>query len=183
MNRSLISTLVASVALFGIQLAHGAETYTPITTGPQFRAATIAPDRAASAPLIASVERALLRSDAACASHDDNAVAEVFTDFAIIEYQSSVVGQFVGISANTDEACWATSVLATSRVSGSSIWIYPTSEPNDVIIQYTAVVGSGTAQHTIQDLALVEMTGDRIARIRDYMPRVESGFRLDLAKQ
>ena len=46
-------------------------------------------------------------------------------------------------------------------------------DPNDVLIQYTGVPGAGTAQHEVQDIALVEMAGDRISQIRDYMTRVD----------
>ena len=53
------------------------------------------------------------------------------------------------------------------------IWIYPTGDPNDVLVQYTAVVGMGTAQRAVQDLALVEMAGDRIAQIRDFGSQVD----------
>jgi hypothetical protein len=143
----------------------------------------MAPDRPTSAPLIANVERALSRYAAGCGIHDENAGADVFTSFAVIEYASSVAGHFIGIDAIGAENCWAASALTDTRLSESPIWIYPTSEANDVFIQYTVVIGTGAAQHTVQDIALVEMAGDRIARIRDYTPQVDSTFQLNLAEE
>jgi hypothetical protein len=34
-------------------------------------------------------------------------------------------------------------------------------EANDVLIQYAVAIGTGAAQYTLQDIALVEMAGDR----------------------
>ncbi|MEA3183390.1 MAG: hypothetical protein QOI59_6913 [Gammaproteobacteria bacterium] len=123
--------------------------------------------------LIARVERALSRYAAACATRDEKAMAEVFTDFAVIAYASSAPGRFIASGAIAAEECWAAGALTGTSSNESPIWIYPTSDPNDVLIQYTVVPGAGTAQHEVQDIALVEMAGDRISQIRDYMTRVD----------
>jgi hypothetical protein len=114
------------------------------------------------------VERALSSYAAGCAIHDEKAVAEVFTDFAVIEYASNIPGRFTASDAITVDRCWAASALTVPFPSESPIWIYPTTDPNDVMLQYTIVVGTGTSQHAVQDIAIVEMSGNRIAQIRDY---------------
>jgi hypothetical protein len=95
-------------------------------------------------------------------------MAEVFTDFAVIEYASNIPGRFTGSDAITADRCWAASALTVPFPSESPIWIYPTTDPNDVMIQYTIAIGTGTARHAVPDIAIVEMAGDRIAKIRDY---------------
>jgi hypothetical protein len=165
----------------GTQLTIAAEEPV-VTTAPQFRPVTMAPGRSTSASLIAHVERALSRYAAGCESHDENAMADVFTSFAVIEYASSVAGFFVSTDAIAAERCWAASALTSTRLKESPILIYPTSDAHDVFIQYTVVIDTGAAQQTVQDIALVEMAGDRIARIRDYMSPIDSAFQLKLAK-
>jgi hypothetical protein len=174
MNELLSSLIVASIVPLGTQAALGAETDPAFTAGSQFRSVTMTPDRPSSAPLIANVERALSRYAAGCRTHDETIIADVFTSLAVIEYASSVAGHFVATDAIAAETCWAASALTGTRLQESPIWIYPTSEANDVLIQYTVVIGTGNAQRTVQDIALVEMAGDRIARIRDYLPPVDS---------
>jgi hypothetical protein len=124
-----------------------------------------------STNLISRVERALSSYAASCATGDEKAMAEVFTGFAVIAYASDIPGRFIASDAITADRCWAASALTVTFPSESPIWIYPTSDLNDVMVQYTAVVGKGTAQHVVQDIALVEMAGDRIAQIRDYASR------------
>jgi hypothetical protein len=126
MNKPLVALIRASLLLLGAQSALAAETEMVVTAGLQFRPVTMAPDQATSAPLIASVERALSRYAAGCEAHDENAIAEVFTSFAVIAYASSVPGRFVATNATTAERCWAASALTSARE--SPIWLYPTSE-------------------------------------------------------
>ncbi len=182
MHKPLISLIVAGVVPLGTQLTTAAEAEPVVTTALQFRPVTMAPDRSTSAPLIANVERALSRYASGCETHDENAIAGVFTSFAVIEYASSVAGLFVSTDAIAAERCWAAIALTSARLKESPILIYPTSDANDVFIQYTVVIGTGTAQKTVQDIALVEMARDRIARIRDYMSPVDSAFQLNLTK-
>jgi hypothetical protein len=100
-----------------------AEAEPMVTTEPQFRPVTMAPDRSTSAPLIANVERTLSRYAAGCETHDENATAGVFTSFAVIEYASSVAGLFVSTDAITAERCWAASALTSARLKESPILI------------------------------------------------------------
>jgi hypothetical protein len=58
--------------------------------------------------------------------------------------------------------------VSCDRSSDSSFVIYLTSEVNTLLVQYPLAVGSGNEARSIQDLALMEIDGNRIARIRDY---------------
>src|SRR5260370_8135538 len=94
MNNPFIPLMIFNTVALGAQFALAAETEPVVTAGPQFRSVTMAPDRPTSAPLIANVERALSRYAAGCGTHDENAVADVFTRFAVIEYPSTFAGLF-----------------------------------------------------------------------------------------
>lgn len=127
------------------------------------------PERTDTARLMTTVERALSRYVAGCAAHDKDVNAGIFTDFAVIEYSAGAPGRFVGSDAISSDRCWAGDALAGRPPADLPIWIYPTSDANTVLIQYTVVVDRGAARHSVQDIAVLEMSGDRIARIRDYM--------------
>ena len=177
MQTPIMSLIVASVMSLGTQLAPATEAGPTVPSAPQFRPFNMPHDAPTTASLIANVERVLSRYAAGCETHDEGAIAGVFTRFAVIEYASSGSGHFVGTLATTAENCWAANALTSAGLKDRPIWIYPTSEANDVLIQYTVVIGTGATQHTVQDAALVEMAGDRIARICDYMPPpVDSAF-------
>jgi hypothetical protein len=171
-NASIQRLLAAALLTIGMQtaLAGGSGN---LTASAPFRYATTPGGTVDSANLISRVERALASYATGCASRDEKAMAKVFTGFAVIAYASNIPGRFIAGDAITADRCWAGSALAGQFSSASPIWIYPTGDPNDVFIQYTAVVGTGTAQRAVQDIALVEMAGDRIAQIRDFGSQVD----------
>jgi hypothetical protein len=173
MTNTLMQRLLATVLLtLSMQTAFAGDSVgEDLTQSALFRYPATTSGTVNSANLISRVERALLTYAAGCATRDEKALAEVFSDFALIAYASNIPGRFIASDAITAERCWAASALTVTLPSESPIWIYPTSDPNDVLVQYTALVGTGTAQHTVQDIALVEMAGDRIAQIRDYVSR------------
>jgi hypothetical protein len=172
MTSSLLLRLLAIVLLtIGMRMALAGGAAGNITESALFRYPTTTGGTVDSTNLISRVERALLSYAAGCATRDEKAMAEVFTGFAVIAYASNIPGRFIASDAIAADRCWAASALTVTFPSESPIWIYPTSDPNDVMVQYTAVVGTGTAQHAVQDIALVEMAGDRIAQIRDYASR------------
>jgi hypothetical protein len=163
--------LVAMCMLIGMQTALAGDAAGNNTESALFRYRATTGGTVDSANLISRVERALLSYAASCATRDEKAMAEVFTGFAVIAYASNTPGRFIASDAIAADRCWAGSALTVTSPSESPIWIYPTSDPNDVMVQYTAVVGTGTAEHAVQDIALVEMAGDRIAQIRDGASR------------
>jgi hypothetical protein len=174
MTNALMQRLLATVLLtIGMQTAFAGDAEGNPTEGTLFRYPATTSGTVDSADLISRVERALSSYTAACAIHDEKAMAEVFTGFAVIAYSSKIPGQFNASDAIAADRCWAASALTGTFSSESPIWIYPTGDPNDALIQYTAVVGTGTAQRAVQDIALVEMAGHRIAQIRDYASRVD----------
>jgi hypothetical protein len=175
MTNTLMQRLLATVLLtLSMQTAFaGGSLGEDLAESALFRYPATTSGTVDSANLISRVERALLTYAAGCATRDQKALAEVFTDFAVIAYASNIPGRFIASDAITADRCWAASALTVTFPSESPIWIYPTSDPNDVMVQYTAVVGTGTAQHAVQDIALVEMAGDRIAEIRDYASRAD----------
>jgi hypothetical protein len=172
MTSALMQRLLATVLLIiGMQTVFAGDAAGNLTESALFRYPATTGGTVDSANLISRVERALSSYAAGCATRDEKAMAEVFTGFAVIAYASDIPGRFIASDAITADRCWAASALTVTFPSESPIWIYPTSEPNDVMVQYTAVVGTGTAQHAVQDIALAEMAGDRITQIRDYASR------------
>jgi hypothetical protein len=172
MTNALMQRLLAIVLInISMQTAFAGDAVGNLTESALFRYAATTVGTVDSANLIGRVERALSSYAADCATRDEKAMAEVFTGFAVIAYASKIPGRFIAGDAITADRCWAASALTVTFPSESPIWIYPTSDPNDVMVQYTAVVGTGTAQRAVQDIALVEMAGDRIAQIRDYASR------------
>ena len=168
MTNAFTQRLFAAALLFiGVQTASAGGSG-DLTASSPFRYATMPGATVDSAELIGRVERALASYATACASRDEQAMAKVFTGFAVIAYASNIPGRFIAGDAITADRCWAGSALIGQFSSESPIWIYPTGDPNDVFVQYASVVGTGTAQRTAQVIALVEMAGDRIAQIRDF---------------
>src|SRR5882757_2484759 len=127
MNRSLLS-LAAIVALTMI-----------VPTG--FAAETVhvpaTPQAAASADLIARVDRALRDFVAACSAGDDEVIARTVTSDAVIEYALDEPGTYRAIEAVTLSAVRSADAEPTgtgSRI--SKLWIFPTNDPNVVFVHY-----------------------------------------------
>jgi hypothetical protein len=71
--------------------------------------------------------------------------------------------------------CAGEESAAVSQVRISNVWVFPTGDANSVFVRYTispaATLQSGTAE--AEHLALVEMRGDRIAKLRDFTTTLE----------
>jgi hypothetical protein len=160
MNRS-ISGLAATVLLtMTAQAGFAAEpVHVPAT-----------PQAAASANLLARAARGLRDYVAACSTGDDEAIARILTSDAVVEYVLEEPGTFLVV----DRAALSANRSGNSQQTGrgahiSNLWIFPTSDSNAVFVQYTtssdvrAPVGLPRSEH----LALLEMRGDRIAKIRN----------------
>lgn len=170
MNK-LITLSILWVAIFnvGLQNAVSGPAYTGAATDLVYRIVGKKGETGDPSPSIARVENALSRYATACADHDDDEVANVLTRFAVVEYPAAATGLFVSTDAISAESCWASALVQRNDVAGSPIWIYPTNEVNHVLIQYTVTIVSNGVAQSVLDLALIEMDGDRIARIRDYV--------------
>jgi cytochrome c len=121
-----------------------------------------------SARLISSAERAIDRFVAACAARDVRALSNVTTGEVRVEYALDDPGTYLSMDASSlVAACAANTTAATPGSRVSNFWIFPTNDPNTVFVQYDAPAeaNDGTSH---RQLALVEMRGDRIARMLNF---------------
>jgi hypothetical protein len=180
MKASLILALFISGTLAGgMQTAIGADVEPDYGADLVFRVAMQPANEVGHSTLVARVEKALSRYATACIKHDDRALSYVLTGFAIVEYSTAVPGRFVSVDAIAAEKCWAAGLAQRESSSAEPIWIYLTSDSNYVLVQYPVTTMNTGVNRVAQDLALIEMDGDRIARVRDYRPAPTSGEGMD----
>ena len=119
------------------------------------------PDTAAArkaADLIASAERAIEGYVAACAKGEASALHSVTTHDVRLEYALDEPGTFLSIDASSIASGCGALLFEEARI--ANWWILPTDEPTAVFVHYDTLAG--------RQLALVEMRGERIARIVSY---------------
>jgi hypothetical protein len=130
----------------------------------------VPPQSAASANLIARADRALRDYVAACSTGDDEAIARIVTSDAMVEYALEEPGTYLAVEA----AALSANRSGNGKQTGpgahiSNLWIFPTPDSNTVFVHYT--IGSdGRSPAELPDserLALLEMRGDRIVKIRN----------------
>ncbi len=160
MNRS-ISGLAATVLL--TMTAHTGFAAEPVYV-------PTAPQAAASANLIARADRALRDYVAACSTGDDEAIARIVTSDAMVEYALEKPGTYLAVEAAALSANRSGNAKQTrpgARISNLSI--FPTPDSNTVFVHYTTSsdVGSPAELPDSEHLALLEMRGDRIVKIRN----------------
>ncbi len=115
------------------------------------------------ADLIARTERALGGYVAACASGEGRALSRVTTDDLHIEYTLNEPGTYLTVDgANAPAGCAA---MAGLKARTSNVWIFPTNSAV-VFVQFDAPNAAGAPSQ--RQLALVEMRGERIARIVSF---------------
>ena len=115
-----------------------------------------------SAKLISRAERAINGFVAACAVRDARGLSNVTTSQVRVEYALDEPGTYLSMDASSLLAACAAN-NAGSRV--SNLWIFPTNDANTVFVQYDAQ-STETGSHG--QLALVELKGDRIARMLNF---------------
>lgn len=128
------------------------------------------PHSAASANLIARADRALRDYVAACSTGDIEAFARIVTSDAVLEYALEEPGTYLAVEATALSAKRS----GNSKQTGTgahigSLWIYPTSDSNVVFVHYTtrSDVRSLAQLPDSEHLALLEMRGDRIFKMRN----------------
>jgi hypothetical protein len=128
------------------------------------------PQSAASANLIERAERALREYVAACSSGDNEAFARIVTSDAVVEYALEEPGTYLAVEA----AALSDKRSGNSKQTGpgahiSKLWIYPTSDSNVVFVHYTTRfdLRSSPRLPDSEHLALLEMRGDRIFKMRN----------------
>jgi hypothetical protein len=144
--KSLVITLFALA--FAADAAHASE----LPQVPHTAAAK------AAAGVILRVERAITGYVSACASNDAQGLKGVLTEDARIEFAMDEPGTYLSIDASS----WGADCAAQI----SNLWIFPTLDANAVFVQYD--VPSSTGALPQPQLVLVEMRGERIARMVNF---------------
>ncbi len=121
-----------------------------------------------SAKLISRAERAINGFVAACVARDARALGSVTTGQVRVEYALDEPGTYLSMDASSLLAACAANNTG-SRV--SNLWIFPTNDANTVFVQYDA---QSTESGSHGQLALVELKGDRIARMLNFAALPES---------
>jgi hypothetical protein len=159
MNRSILGLAATVVLTMTVQTGSGAEpAHVPAT-----------PRAAASANLIDRAERALRDYVAACSTGDDEAIARIVTSDAVVEYALEEPGTYLEVEAAT-RSVKHSGYAEQTGTHISNLWIFPTIDSNAVFVQYTTSsdVRSPAQLPDSEHLALLEMRGDRIAKMRNF---------------
>ncbi|HLA73957.1 MAG TPA: hypothetical protein VK624_20815 [Steroidobacteraceae bacterium] len=124
---------------------------------------------ATNAELIARADRAWRDYVVACSTGDTEALVRSVTSDAVAEYELEERGTYFKVEAAAQIACLSAKTRPTGVAARiSKLWIFPTPESNVVFVRYTLGSDDRSAvqvQDTVQ-LAIVEMRGNRIFRIR-----------------
>ncbi|TLY79049.1 MAG: hypothetical protein E6K49_04490 [Gammaproteobacteria bacterium] len=129
------------------------------------------PHAAASANLIARADRALRDYVAAYSAADDEAIARVLTSDAVVEYVLEEPGTYLEVEAAALSANRSGNAKQTeTRAQISNLWIFPTNDSNAVFVHYrtSSNARSPADRPDSEHLALLEMRGDRIVKIRNF---------------
>jgi ketosteroid isomerase-like protein len=121
-----------------------------------------------SAQLISRAQTGLEQYLRACAEGDGNGVERALTKDAVLEHAVEGPGIYRTIDATVlIDQCRVNSGNGVQQPV-SNLWMYPTPDENTVFVHYD--IGAGTASHE-RHLVLLEMRGERIAKIRDFSDR------------
>ena len=159
MNRLIRALAVTALLTMTVQTGFAAEAiHVPAT-----------PPAAARANLIARADRALRDYVAACSNSDIEAFARIVTSDAVVEYALEEPGTYLTVEAAALSAKHSgNSKLTGAEAHISNLWIYPTSDSNVVFVHYTtrSDVRAPAQLPDSEHLALLEMRGDRIFKLR-----------------
>ena len=161
MNRSILGFAVTALLTVTTHTGFAADaTHVPATAL-----------AAANADLIARADRALRGYVTACSTGDEEAMARIVTSDAVLEYGLKEPGTYLRVEAAALIA--KRSVNAQPTETGahvSTLWIFPTPDSNVVFVKYT-IASDGRSPAQVSDfehLALLEMRGDRIFKMRNF---------------
>jgi hypothetical protein len=119
----------------------------------------------AAGDLIAKTERAITGYVAACAARDAKRLTGLTTDDVRIEFTLDEPGTYLTLTSDSVLASCAPGISPAGK---GRLWVFPTNDPNAVFVQYDLSVDA--SRPATRQLALVEMRGDRIARMRNFGP-------------
>jgi hypothetical protein len=129
------------------------------------------PRTAASAQAVqlsTKVQHALTRFIAGCSSHDAQILDSVTTDDVRIEYSLDAPGTYLTLDASSlSTDCGLSMEPGESHI--GTMWIYPTNDENVVFVEFDTTSASSIAPLKRQ-LALIEMRGEKIARLLNFSP-------------
>ena len=117
-----------------------------------------------NADVISRADHALRDYVIACSAHDGQAIGQTVTSDAVFEYVLEEPGSYLTIDATSLHAhCAGGQLIGESSLRLSKLRIFPTGDSNSVFVSYTTST-AGDSEH----LALIELRGDRIAKLRDF---------------
>lgn len=123
-----------------------------------------------NANVISRADHALRDYLLACSIRDGQAIGRAVTGDAVFEYVLEEPGSYLTIDATSLRAhCAGEERTGESPLRISNLRIFPTSDSNAVFVSYTTVTADLTSDH----LALIELRGDRIAKLRDFTTTFE----------
>jgi hypothetical protein len=157
--KTLTSVSFVAACLFTLSI-HAAFSAEPVFERPQVGLA------ADTAALLGRVEHALLLYAKNCDTGDHAAASQTLTDTAVIEYLTAQPGRVVSVDAAAAQSCWE-GATQLQHATNLHVWIFPTSVTNTVFVQYGTAEGAVWTKESAEHLAMIEMDGYRIARIRD----------------
>jgi hypothetical protein len=120
-----------------------------------------------SVELVERVQRAVVTLYNACRLHDQAGVEAILTPDGVVDYRLERMGTYLaadaaGLSATCEEGAADFSSASTLV----DLWIFPTADANTVFIQYRSYADQASAGQLSDHLAVVEMRGDRISKLR-----------------
>ena len=117
---------------------------------------------------ITRVRHALIDYLAACTAHDGDGIARATTGTAVIEYALDEPGKYLSVDVHTMTGCWGSVPQVTAESGGSDLWIFATPDPDTTLVHFVVATNGKSSGQKSEYLALIEMSGDRIAKIRDF---------------
>jgi hypothetical protein len=117
---------------------------------------------------IVLAKRALTDFVVACAARDNKGIARATTGDAEIEYALEQPGRYLAVDVNATSECWGGTSRFASEGPVSELWIYPTAYPSLLFVHFIVKAINDSASQKSERIAVVKMSGDRIAKIRYF---------------
>jgi ketosteroid isomerase-like protein len=161
MNHRLLFTAVLT---FAAQSGVAAEPMQPV-------AMTVHSVR--TAETVGRAERAVTSYISAWVARDAERLSRVMTNDAVVDFALDEPGTYLTVDAAAlINDCASCTPRMDSGARIANLRVYPTHDPNAVFVQYETI--SDSAGRTENQLALVELKGERIAHVRNFSaPPVE----------
>jgi hypothetical protein len=105
----------------------------------------------------------------AISTHDAQSLSKIFTADAVVEFVNDDPGASLSVHADSllDDGV-GSSHLAATRPRITNVHVFPTNEGNTVFVQYDIVDSSERASDARDQLAMIEMRGDKIDKMVNF---------------